>query len=48
MSQRYYNLYSQIYTFSNLWLAFDKAAKGKHSRPSVAKLLGGWIKVVAD
>ena len=34
---RYYNLYPQVYTFSNLWLAFDNASRGKRSRPTVAK-----------
>jgi retron-type reverse transcriptase len=37
MPRRYYNLYPQIHTFSNLWLAFDKASKGKRRRPTVAK-----------
>ena len=37
MTRPYYNLYPHIYTFPNLWLAFDQAAAGKRSRPSVAK-----------
>ena len=37
MTKPYYNLYPHIYTFSNLWLAFDKASQGKRSRPTVAK-----------
>jgi len=37
MTKRYYNLYSQIHMFPNLWMAFDQASSGKRSRPSAAK-----------
>jgi len=36
MGKIYKNFYPQIYDLFNLWLAFDKASKGRRSHPSVA------------
>jgi hypothetical protein len=33
----YRNLYSQVWSFENLYLAWRKARKGKRSRPQVAR-----------
>ena len=35
--KRYGNLYPQLCSFENLWLAAKKAEKGKRSRPEVAR-----------
>lgn len=35
--KRYGNLYHRIYAFDNLWLAAQKAQRGKRSRPEVAR-----------
>jgi hypothetical protein len=36
MGKIYKNFYPQIYDLFNLWLAFDKASKGRRSHPSIA------------
>ena len=36
MAKKYNKLWPQLTSFSNLWRAFKKAAKGKRSKPSVA------------
>ncbi len=36
MGKIYKNFYPQIYDLFNLWLAFDKASKGRRRHPSVA------------
>lgn len=36
MGKTYFNLHPQIYQFSNLWLAFEQAGRGKRSQPAVA------------
>lgn len=37
MSQVHPNLWSEVTSFDNLWLAFKKAARGKRSKSTVAE-----------